>query len=179
MLNPRRGRPIRNEGATEQEGRAHVRLRHAHRVNGGSRPVQCAAIAIRGLWDRHDPQRVAEFWAQVLDGYSAEPSGKSWRASGGGPEPMSPAAAALWSAARSLSWRDYVGKPDVRTGAAAVTVYRFSYKEECADDAFSFSVISVFPCSLVTGALRRDHDRAVGGIDAVQRRRLGALQHSQ
>jgi predicted enzyme related to lactoylglutathione lyase len=33
-----------------------------------------------------DPRRVAEFWAQVLDDYSAEPSGKSWRASGDGPE---------------------------------------------------------------------------------------------
>jgi predicted enzyme related to lactoylglutathione lyase len=33
-----------------------------------------------------DPQRLAEFWAQVLDGYSVEPSGKSRRASGEGPE---------------------------------------------------------------------------------------------
>jgi len=33
-----------------------------------------------------DPQHVAEFWAQVLDGYTAEPSGESWRAHGDGPE---------------------------------------------------------------------------------------------
>jgi predicted enzyme related to lactoylglutathione lyase len=33
-----------------------------------------------------DPQRVAEFWAQALDGYTAEPSGESWRAHGDGPE---------------------------------------------------------------------------------------------
>lgn len=33
-----------------------------------------------------DPQRVAEFWAQVLDGYMAETSGKSWRTHGDGPE---------------------------------------------------------------------------------------------
>jgi predicted enzyme related to lactoylglutathione lyase len=33
-----------------------------------------------------DPQLVAQFWAQVLDGYSAEPSGESWRASGEGVE---------------------------------------------------------------------------------------------
>jgi predicted enzyme related to lactoylglutathione lyase len=33
-----------------------------------------------------DPQRVAEFWAQVLDGYTAEPRGESWRAFGDGPE---------------------------------------------------------------------------------------------
>jgi len=33
-----------------------------------------------------DPQRVAEFWAQLLDGYTAEPSGESWRAHGDGPE---------------------------------------------------------------------------------------------
>ncbi len=33
-----------------------------------------------------DPRRVAEFWAQVLDGYAAEPSGDSWRIFGDGPE---------------------------------------------------------------------------------------------
>jgi predicted enzyme related to lactoylglutathione lyase len=33
-----------------------------------------------------DPQRVAEFWAQVLDGYTAARSGESWLASGEGPE---------------------------------------------------------------------------------------------
>ena len=33
-----------------------------------------------------DPQRLAEFWAQVLDGYTPEPSGKSWRSHGEGPE---------------------------------------------------------------------------------------------
>lgn len=49
-----------------------------------------------------------------------------------------------WSAKRSLAWRDYVGKPDVSTGAAAVTVYRFSYKENCVDQVFTFTVISVF-----------------------------------
>ena len=31
-----------------------------------------------------DPQRLAEFWAQVLDGYRAEPSGERWRAAGEG-----------------------------------------------------------------------------------------------
>jgi predicted enzyme related to lactoylglutathione lyase len=33
-----------------------------------------------------DPQRVAQFWARVLDGYAAETSGESWRAHGDGPE---------------------------------------------------------------------------------------------
>jgi predicted enzyme related to lactoylglutathione lyase len=33
-----------------------------------------------------DPRRVAEFWAELLDGYTAEPSGESWRAAGEGPE---------------------------------------------------------------------------------------------
>ncbi|SRR6266536_968940 len=33
-----------------------------------------------------DPQRVAEFWAELLDGYRAEPAGKGWRAVGEGPE---------------------------------------------------------------------------------------------
>jgi predicted enzyme related to lactoylglutathione lyase len=33
-----------------------------------------------------DPQRLAEFWAQLLDGYSAQPVGESWRASGDGAE---------------------------------------------------------------------------------------------
>ncbi len=30
-----------------------------------------------------DPERLAGFWAEFLDGYSAEPAGESWRASGG------------------------------------------------------------------------------------------------
>lgn len=33
-----------------------------------------------------NPQRVAEFWSELLDGYSAEPAGESWRAHGEGPE---------------------------------------------------------------------------------------------
>jgi predicted enzyme related to lactoylglutathione lyase len=32
-----------------------------------------------------DPQRLAEFWAEFLDGYSTEPAGESWRAHGDGP----------------------------------------------------------------------------------------------
>ena len=32
-----------------------------------------------------DPERLAGFWAELLDGYSAEPAGESWRASGEGP----------------------------------------------------------------------------------------------
>jgi predicted enzyme related to lactoylglutathione lyase len=32
-----------------------------------------------------DPERLAGFWAGVLDGYSAEPDGASWRATGDGP----------------------------------------------------------------------------------------------
>jgi predicted enzyme related to lactoylglutathione lyase len=33
-----------------------------------------------------DPQRVAQFWTRLLDGYMAETSGESWRAHGDGPE---------------------------------------------------------------------------------------------
>lgn len=33
-----------------------------------------------------DPQRLAEFWAELLDGYSVEPAGESWRATGEGAE---------------------------------------------------------------------------------------------
>jgi predicted enzyme related to lactoylglutathione lyase len=33
-----------------------------------------------------DPERLAGFWAGLLEGYSAEPAGESWRASGDGPE---------------------------------------------------------------------------------------------
>lgn len=32
-----------------------------------------------------NPQRVAEFWTRLLDGYTAEPSGDTWRAHGDGP----------------------------------------------------------------------------------------------
>jgi predicted enzyme related to lactoylglutathione lyase len=32
-----------------------------------------------------EPQRLAEFWAELLDGYSAESAGESWRATGDGP----------------------------------------------------------------------------------------------
>ena len=31
------------------------------------------------------PQRLAEFWSEVLDGYSAEAAGDSWLSSGDGP----------------------------------------------------------------------------------------------
>lgn len=31
-----------------------------------------------------DPRLVAEFWAELLDGYTAEPAGESWRAAGDG-----------------------------------------------------------------------------------------------
>jgi predicted enzyme related to lactoylglutathione lyase len=33
-----------------------------------------------------EPQRVAEFWSELLDGYSAEPAGQSWRVMGNGTE---------------------------------------------------------------------------------------------
>jgi predicted enzyme related to lactoylglutathione lyase len=33
-----------------------------------------------------EPQRLAEFWAELLDGYSAKPAGESWRATGQGAE---------------------------------------------------------------------------------------------
>jgi predicted enzyme related to lactoylglutathione lyase len=33
-----------------------------------------------------EPQRVAEFWSALLDGYTAEPAGPSWRATGDGTE---------------------------------------------------------------------------------------------
>ena len=32
----------------------------------------------------NEPQRLAEFWAELLDGYSAESAGESWRATGDG-----------------------------------------------------------------------------------------------
>jgi catechol 2,3-dioxygenase-like lactoylglutathione lyase family enzyme len=33
-----------------------------------------------------DPRRAAEFWTQLLDGYSAEPSGQTYFGRGDGPE---------------------------------------------------------------------------------------------
>src|ERR687889_1867643 len=32
-----------------------------------------------------DPQRLAEFWSELLDGYTAQQAGSSWRADGDGP----------------------------------------------------------------------------------------------
>ena len=49
-----------------------------------------------------------------------------------------------WSSERPLTWKDFAGKPDIRLPTSSMTVYMFSYEENCVDDAFTFKVTTVF-----------------------------------
>lgn len=53
-----------------------------------------------------------------------------------------------WAHNRSLSWSDYAGRPDATNSAAALTVYRLTYQEDCALGRYHFSVVSLFQPSL-------------------------------
>lgn len=57
---------------------------------------------------------------------------------------QTPADSIAWSAKRALVWSDYGGRPEVTSPAAAMTVYRLSYEDQCALDRYSFSVTSLF-----------------------------------
>ena len=53
-----------------------------------------------------------------------------------------------WSHNRLLVWTDYAGLPDVTSSAAALTVYRLTYREDCASGRYHFSVLPLFQPSL-------------------------------
>ena len=93
-----------------------------------------------------------------------------------------------WSAERALAWSNYLGRPDVTSNAAAVTAYKFSYREECVGDAFTFRVVSQFdqalswvkPNALVTVAGRSRllvHEQAHFDLSEVQSRKLRRALH--
>lgn len=88
-----------------------------------------------------------------------------------------------WSAERALAWSNYLGRPDETSNAAAVTAYKFSYREECVGDAFTFRVLSQFdqalswvkPKALVTLSGRSRllvHEQAHFDLSEVQARKL-------
>jgi hypothetical protein len=49
-----------------------------------------------------------------------------------------------WSEMRRLGWSDFAGRPDITSGAAAVTAYVLNYAGECNNDVFSFTVTATF-----------------------------------
>jgi hypothetical protein len=58
---------------------------------------------------------------------------------------QSPATAPIeWSAERRLSWSDFLGRPDLRTDAAALTAYSLSFSYECSGEFFSYRIASLF-----------------------------------
>jgi hypothetical protein len=55
-----------------------------------------------------------------------------------------PADSLLWSAARRLSWSDFLGTPQVGRDRSAVTGYVLMYTAECESDAFTYRVQTAF-----------------------------------
>jgi hypothetical protein len=63
-----------------------------------------------------------------------------------------PAAAAMqvaaesivWTAERRLTWDDFRGRPDITSGAGAMTVYLLSYDGTCLGETFDSRVFSAF-----------------------------------
>lgn len=49
-----------------------------------------------------------------------------------------------WSSERRLTWADFQGKPDITSGAAALSAYVTSYDTECAGGMFVPRVVSRF-----------------------------------
>src|SRR3990172_2185418 len=97
-----------------------------------------------------------------------------------------------WSAERSLAWSQYAGRPDLGTTAAAMTVYKLSYQEECAGEAFEFQVVPLFlpsrswvKASVLSnfsgGGRLLAHEQGHFDLSEVQarklRRALGRLEH--
>lgn len=63
----------------------------------------------------------------------------------GGPAPDNYMDGAFrWSPDRLLHWSDFRGRPDMMSGAVALTSYVLSYEAQCLGDAFSFRVESQF-----------------------------------
>lgn len=49
-----------------------------------------------------------------------------------------------WAPDRVLQWSDFRGRPDMMSGAVALTSYVLSYEAECLGDRFTFRVASQF-----------------------------------
>ena len=50
----------------------------------------------------------------------------------------------IWSAERRLTWDDFQGRPDITSGAGAMTVYLLSYDGACTGETFDSRVFSAF-----------------------------------
>jgi hypothetical protein len=50
----------------------------------------------------------------------------------------------IWSAERRLTWDDFQGRPDIGSGAGAMTVYLLSYDANCRGETFDSRVFSAF-----------------------------------
>ncbi len=63
-------------------------------------------------------------------------------------DPQAPAVNTLepfaWTPERRLSWNDFLGRPDMMTDAAALTVYSLSVSWGCTGETFSYRVDSLF-----------------------------------
>ena len=69
-------------------------------------------------------------------------SGAPVRLPGAVVDPM--AEAFEWSAARPLTWADFQGRPELMSGAAALSAYVISYDTECTGRTFVPRVVSRF-----------------------------------
>jgi hypothetical protein len=88
-----------------------------------------------------------------------------------------------WSATRRLAWSDFLGPPQLRTGASATTVYELSYDGDCDSGAFRFRVLSVFlperswvrpdlPFKAAIGRLALQHEQTHFDLSEVHARKM-------
>jgi uncharacterized protein DUF922 len=102
-------------------------------------------------------------------------------------EPMSsnalPADVVLWTAARRLSWSDFLGVPQMGADATAVTSVVLRYTAECDSNAFSYRVEAAFvprqswvkPAVLMLGPASRrtlQHEQTHFDLAEVDARRI-------
>jgi hypothetical protein len=90
----------------------------------------------------------------------------------------------VWSPDRRLAWSDFLGRPDIVSEAAAMTVYLLSYDGHCVGTVFDHRVFSAFlpdrswvkPSVLLAGpeVSRRalDHEQTHFDLSEVSARRL-------
>lgn len=78
----------------------------------------------------------------AVSGSGACSSGAPVRLPGAVVDPV--AGAFAWSATRPLTWADFQGKPDLMSGAAALSAYVISYDAECAGRVFVPRVVTRF-----------------------------------
>jgi hypothetical protein len=85
--------------------------------------------------------------------------------------------AIVWSAGRHLLWSDFRGKPDERSGLAAMTAYELSYDGDCDAGPYRFRVVSTFMTEAswvrpVTNRISLQHEQTHFDLSEVSARRM-------